>query len=300
MSESAIHDLGYKRYVGARQDASRRWRVIMRHQVASSMKGFWLYKAWLGAAIMVVVIAAAFIFIATDKQWHLGRGVTERLADMALPLSFDWFGKIAFILSLRLGASIIAGDMQSGAFVFYFARSTRPVDYLFGKLAGYGILVGIIMVGGPFVVAAMRVGLGGYEDSSHLVSQLWLLLETIAAGALATVAYTAVPLCFSAMIPNRRYALGAWAAWYLIAGPIAIGIGVVMHWPVGALDIATSIKVITGAMPDIPHDPLMSMNLLGLSTTACLVSLVAQIGVAITIIIVQLNHAQRSGVGGAA
>lgn len=299
MSESAIHDLGYKRYAGVREDASRRWRVIMRHQVASAMKGFWLYKAWLTAAIIVVVVAAAFIFVATDTQWHLGRGVTERLADLALPLSFDWFGKIAFILSLRIGASIIAGDMQSGAFVFYFARSTRPVDYLFGKLAGYGILVGIIMVGGPFLVAAMRVGLGGYEDRAHLVSQLWLLLETVAAGSLATVVYTAIPLGFSALIANRRYSLGVWAAWYLIAGSVAMGIGMVTHWPLGALDIATSIKVITGAMPDIPHDPMMNLSSLGLSTTACLVSLIAQVAIAISITLVQLNYAQRSGVGGA-
>jgi hypothetical protein len=52
-------------------------------------------------------------------------------------------------------------------------------------------------------------------------------------------------------------------------------------------------------MPDIPHSPLLSGNMLGLSTTACLVSLIAQVGVAISIIIVQLNYAQRSGVGGA-
>jgi hypothetical protein len=299
MSESAIHDLGYKRYVGARQDASRRWRVIMRHQVSTAMKGFWLYKAWLGLAVIVVVVAAAFIFVATDKQWHVGRGVTERLADLALPMSMDWFGKIAFILSLRIGATIIAGDMQSGAFVFYFARSTRPVDYLFGKLAGYGILVGIILVGGPFLVAAMRVGLGGYEDTSHLVHQMWLLLETIGLGALATLAYTAIPLGFSAMISNRRYAMGVWAAWYLIAGPIAMGIGIVTKLPLGAIDIATSLKVITGSMPDIPHSPFAAGNVLDLSATPCIISLVVQIALAITLIVVQLNHAQRSGVGGA-
>jgi hypothetical protein len=131
------------------------------------------------------------------------------------------------------------------------------------------------------------------------VSQLWLLLETIAAGALATVVYTAIPLGFSALIANRRYALGIWAAWYLVAGSVAMGIGLVTQWPLGALDIATSIKVITGNMPDIPHSPMMNTHMLGLSTTACLVSLIAQVGVAITIIIVQLNHAQRSGVGGA-
>ena len=299
MSESAIHDLGYKRYAGERQEASQRWRVIMRHQISSAWKGFWLYKVWLILAIMVVVVAAAFIFIATDKQWHLGRGVTERLADLALPLAFDWFGKIAFILSLRIGASVIAGDMQSGAFVFYFARSTRPIDYMIGKIAGYGILVGIILVGGPFLVAAMRVGLAGYEDTSHLIGQLWLLLETIAVGALATLVYTVIPLGFSAMIANKRYALGVWAAWYLIAGPIAMGIGMITKWPLGALDIATSVKVITGNMPDIPHGPMMSMNSLGLSTTACLVSLFAQVALMIIIMMTQLNYAQRSGVGGA-
>ena len=299
MSESAIHDLGYKRYDGVRLDASRRWRVIMRHQISSAMKGFWLYKAWLGAALIIVVVAAAFIFIATDRQWHIGKAVTERLADVALPLSFDWFTRIAFILSLRIGASVIAGDMQSGAFVFYFARSTRPADYLIGKVAGYGFLVGIILVGGPFLVAAMRIGLSGYEDGSHLVGQLWLLLETIAAGTLATLVYTVVPLGFSALIANRRYALGVWAAWYLIAGAVATAIGMVTHWPLAALDIATSVRVIAGNMPDIPHSPMMNPNVLGLSTTACLVSLIAQVGISIAIILVQLNYAQRSGVGGA-
>jgi hypothetical protein len=296
MSESTIHDLGYKRYAGVREDASRRWRVIMRHQISSAMNGFWRYKALLVLAIIVVAAAALFIFIASDSHF---RGATDRFADVALPLSFDLIGKVAFILSLTIGASIIAGDMQSGAFVFYFARSTRPIDYLFGKLAGYGTLVGIIMVGGPFLVAAMRVGLGGYEDSAHLVSQLWLLLETVAVGALATLAYTAIPLGFSALIANRRYALAVWAAWYIIAGYVAMLLGAITHWPLAALDIATSIKVITGNMPDIPHGPLTSSDVFGLSTTACLVSLITQVGAAITIILVQLNYAQRSGVGGA-
>jgi hypothetical protein len=57
--------------------------------------------------------------------------------------------------------------------------------------------------------------------------------------------------------------------------------------------------VITGNMPDIPHSPLLNTHMLGLSTTACLVSLITQVGVAIAIIMVQLNYAQRSGVGGA-
>ncbi len=300
MSESAIHDLGYKRYVGARQEASTRWRVIMRHQIASGWSSFWRFKAWLIATVIVVVIAAVFIFIATDKLVHMGHGISERMADVALPLAFDLCGKIAFIVSLCIGANIIAGDMQSGAFVFYFARSTRPLDYLLGKLTGYGVLVGIIYIGGPFVVALMRVGLAGVDDVSQLLPRLWLLPETLAIGLAGTIVYTAIPLAFSAMIANKRYALGVWGAWYIIGGMVVVGIGVVTHSPISSIDISTSLKVLTADMPDIPGSPLAgSGGMLGLSAVACVISLAVQTVLAIGLIYFQLSHAQRSGVGGA-
>jgi hypothetical protein len=297
MSESAIHDLGYKRYVGARMAPSRRWRVIMRHQISTGWDTFWRYKAWMIGAVIATVVAAAFIFIATDKAFRLGRGVQTTFANMALPLALDWYGKLAFIVSLRIGVTVIAGDLQSGAFTFYFARSTRPIDYLLGKLAGYGVLVGGILLVGPFLVACMRLGLAGYDSISDLAPQLWLLPETLVIGVVATVVYTAVPLGFSALIANRRYALGVWAAWYLIAGGIATAIGFAADLPLGALDIATAIKVITAKLLDSPG--FGASEVLHISVTACVISLGVQVAAAIAIVLVQLNHAQRTGVGGA-
>ncbi len=298
MSESAIHDLGYKRYVGSRQAPSQRWRVIMRHQIATGWATFWRYKAWMIGAVIVTVVAAAFIFIATDRTFHLGRGVQTTFANMALPLALDWYGKLAFIVSLRIGVTVIAGDLQSGAFTFYFARSTRPVDYLLGKLTGYGVLVGGILIVGPFLVACMRLGLQGYDNLSDLAPQLWLLPETLAIGVIATIAYTAIPLGFSALIANRRYALGVWAAWYLIAGSIAGAIGMVADLPLGAIDIATSVKVITAKLLDAPGLGA-GAEMLHISATSCAISLAVQVTAAIAIVLVQLNHAQRTGVGGA-
>ena len=49
---------------------------------------------------------------------------------------------------------MIAGDMQSGAFTFYFARSTRPIDYVLGKLGGLGVLVAGLVFVFPVIVAA--------------------------------------------------------------------------------------------------------------------------------------------------
>ena len=299
MSESTIHDLGYKRYVGTRQPASRRWRVIARHQIANGWQTFFRYKAWLIGAVIVTLIAAAFIFIATDQRWHLGHGVQQTFANMALPFALDWYGRLAFIVTLRLGSGVIAADFQRGAFTFYFARSTRPLDYLLGKIGGVGTLLGAILIAAPLAVALMRIGLAGAGSTDALVPQLWLVPKVVGIGLLATLAYTIIPLAFSALVENRRYALGVWAAWYLIAGPVAYGLGKVTHLPLAALDIASSIKSVTLHLLDAPVTP-WGQSVYDLpSLTACFVSLGIQIVLAIAIVLWRLDAAQRSGVGGA-
>ncbi|MEO6776379.1 MAG: hypothetical protein ABI467_25775 [Kofleriaceae bacterium] len=299
MSESTIHDLGYKRYVGTRRPSSTRWRVIARHQIAAGWQTFWRYKAWLGSAVIVTVIAAVFIFLATDKRWHLGHGIQLTFANMALPFALDWYGRLAFVITLRLGATVIASDLQSGAFTFYFARSTRPLDYLLGKLTGLAALLGVILIGAPLAVALMRIGLAGAGSTDQLVPQLWLVPKVLAIGGLATLAYTTVPLAFSALVENRRYALGVWAAWYLIAGPVAYGLGRLTHLPLAAIDIAAAVKSITLHLLDAPVTP-WGQSVYDLpSVTASLVSLGAQIALAIAFVLWRLDAAQRSGVGGA-
>lgn len=293
---SAIHDLGYKRYVGTRRPPSTRWRVIMRHQVATSWKTWWRYKVWLVGAVINTVVAAAFIFVvAGGKEVHLAHGVAVTFADFALPFSLEFYMRIAFIVSLTVGAGVIAGDLQSGAFTFYFARSTRPGDYLAGKLSGYGIMLAIPLVGGPFLVACMRIGLAGYDNVDELVRHLWLLPKVLAIGGLATLVYTAVPLGFSALVANRRYALGMWAAYYLIAGSIAAGIGMVSKSPIGAIDLATSLKAIANYLLDTPARG----HIEAVTPVAALISIGAHAALAIGVIWYQLVTAQKAGVGGA-
>jgi ABC-2 type transport system permease protein len=296
MSTGTIHDLGYKRYAGVRRDAGTRWRVIMRHQIAMAWKTWWRFKAWLGMAVLISFIAGAFMY-STDVFGHFGRvgQVALMIRDAALPESIGWYCKAAFIASLTLGATVIAGDVQSGAFTFYFARSVRPRDYIAGKLAGLAVVMAVLTMAGPFLLACMRLGL--CESLSDALAHIWILPKALAVGALAALAYAALPLGFSALADTRRTALAMWAAYYLIGGFIAMMIGAVTHsgW-IAALDIHTAVDGVAERLFDMPALP--GKHLAQVSLTAGLTSIVAQVTAAIAIVWANVGRAQRSGIGG--
>ena len=293
-----IHDLGYKRYVGTRLAPSTRWRVIMRQQIADGWKKWWRYKLSLGGAVITLCIAGGLLFFMTNEVVR-GFGsdanhLALSFADGVVPLAIPQFCRMAFVLSLTLGAAIIATDNQSGAFTFYYVRSVRPRDYVIGKLMGYGFLVATLVLFGPLLLACFRLGLS--DDTDQLISYLPILPKVLAIGLLATAAYTAIPLAISALVPNRRYALALWAAYYLIVGSIgsalaAVGIG----GAAAAIDIQTALQAVTLEWFDIKILRGHPNSLDGISG---FIVLAIEIAAAIVIIWYQVSRDQRSGVGG--
>jgi len=294
---SAVHDLGYKRYVGTRRSTGTRWRVIARQQMSAAWKSWWRWKLVSVLALIVVGAAAMMIFVFADSiVGRLSKQVPFTIASFALPLTFGLFRTCAFIASLVVGASIVASDLQSGAFVFYFARSTRPRDYLLGKLAGYGAVVGSAMVVGPLLVAIMRVALTTTHDTHELVSALGVIPEAVGLGLFATLAYTAIPLAFSAMFRKRSYALGMWFAYYMIVGGIATGVGFAgnMGW-ISALDIANAIESLSNRAFHLPQ----IAGGVQIPVAAALASIALQSAAALALVYWKLSTAQKAGVGGA-
>jgi hypothetical protein len=293
-----IHDLGYKRYAGARQDAGTRWRVILRHQIAMAWKTWWRFKAWLGMAVLVSVVAGGIMYILSNKMFHdMGRvgDVALTFRDVALPQSVAWYCRAAFLASLTLGAGVIAGDVQSGAFTFYFARSVRPRDYVLGKLAGLGVLMAILTMAGPVLLAGMRLGL--CESWSDVIAHLWLVPKALLVGALATVAYTAVPLGISALADTRRTALAMWAAYYMVGGTVAWMIGMASRsGSIAALDLHTAVEGVADKLFDVP---ILGARISNITMTEGITSIVLQSLAAIAIVWVTVDRAQKTGVGGA-
>ncbi len=301
-TRGAIHDLGYKRYLGSRLPSSTRWRVIMREQIKSGWKKWWRYKLALGGSVVTAFVAGGLLYFLSDRiirSGGLGPGtglerMAMKFADGVVPLALPWFFRMAFVLSLTLGASIIANDTRSGAFTFYYVRSVRPWDYVLGKLAGYGFLVATLVIVGPFLLAWFRLGMS--DSADQFLEQLGIVPKVLAVCALATLVYTAVPLAVSALVPNHRYALAVWAAYYLIVGLIALGIGQATDTPISALDIPTALSTIIIALFDLS---LIEGVTLGVDAVTATLALLAQGVVAIGLIWYQVSRDQRHGVGGA-
>jgi ABC-type transport system involved in multi-copper enzyme maturation permease subunit len=290
-----IHDLGYKRYAGTRRSSGTRWLVVMRNQVATSWKTWWRYKSALGLAVITTFIAGGVMFILSDKvvRDFAGAAATT-MADAALPKSIQWYTRAAFLVSLTIGARVVAGDVQSGAFTFYFARSVRPRDYVLGKLAGMVVLMTLINLAGPLVLALSRLGLS--QSTDQLLATLHLVPKAIAVGLLGTLVFATVPVAFSALLSNGRYAMALWAAYYLVFGFMVSQLGRASGSWVGALDLATALDAIALQLFDL-H--LFTGRAGRLDPQIALGSVLAHIVLAIVIVAVQVRRAHGSGVGGA-
>jgi ABC-2 type transport system permease protein len=290
-----IHDLGYKRYAGTRRGAGTRWRVVARNQLATAWKTWWRYKAPLGLAVVATLAVGAGMFVFSDRIMRNFAGEqAARFADAALPLSIQWYTRAAFLASLSIGARVVAGDVQAGAFTFYFARSVRPRDYVLGKVAGLVALTAPLMFAGPLVLSLARLGLSA--DTDALVHAAALVPKAIAVGLLGTLVFATVPLAFSSLLANPRYTVGMWAAYYLVVGGMVSGIGAVSKSWIGALDLAT-------ALDAVAYD-LFDLQLFGgragtLDPTIALVVLLAHVAVALAVVGVQVRRLHGHGVGGA-
>lgn len=292
-----IHDLGYKRYAGARQAMSTRWAVIARNQVASGWKTWWRFKSALGFAVIVTFVFGGIMFMLQDtaaRGVRLPSGLTASLTDSALPRSIVWYTRAAFLLSLTISSSVIARDIQSGAFTFYFARSVRPRDYVLGKLAGMFAVNAVILLAGPLVLALSRLGLA--ESTDHMIELLPFIPKAIALGLLGTLVFAAVPLAFSALIGNPRHAMALWAAYYLVVGGMAYLLSRVMKNGAGALDITMSLEALAYDLFDIVQVRGRSKRI---ESSMAVTSLLVHTGAAISVIAYKVRRAHLAGIGGA-
>jgi hypothetical protein len=292
-AHAEIYDLGYKRYAGPRRAQSARWRVIMRHQIAQAWKGWWRYKLALALTFLATTVSGIVMYVYQDKAIKLfGDAAGQRLADTVVPLATLTFCKIGFLVSMTISASAISDDSASGAFTFYFVRSTRPIDYVLGKLAGLYVLVLPIMLVGPLVLAGIQLALT--PENHDIVDQLGVIPRTLAIGLLGTLIYAAVPLGFSAMAKGRMIALGGWAVYYLVIGNVASGFAAFVYGPIGALDLGTALSQTSIHLFGLELEGPLSVPLWA-SIPGILIPAIAAIAVASY----KVKQAADSGVGGA-
>lgn len=301
-----VHDLGYKRYHGTRLPQNLRWRVIMRQQLGFAWKTWWRFKLSMVSAVVATLVSGAVMYVASDTAMEmLGRGggggrgfnpVSEmalRFIDGILPLSVVWYCKIGFIASMTVAASTVATDVRTGAFSFYFARSVRPADYVLGKAAGLALLAGLLTLAGPVLLAILRVGLS--SSTADVVAQLRGVGYAMIVGLCATALYSIVPFGFSALVADRRWAIGLWALYYVAFGSMMTGLGIAVWPPLAALDLPGALSRISYALFDVT---LLRQPGSSFSVVWDAASITLHTAAALALVGWRVSKAARDGVGG--
>jgi len=295
---SAIHDLGYKRYLGTRRPQSTRWRVLVKNVVSTSWRGWWRMKMWVvGCAITTVGIGVP-MYISRDRIFDelVRRGVTIRWADALLPMSFRFFPWFAFILAAATAAGTVARDMRAGAFEFYFSRPVRPLDYMLGKVVGSALVVSTAMLAGPLLLSLFRVGLS--RELDEILPTLSMVPRTALVGLLGSVAFAVVALAFSSLSSRPRITTAIWVAFYLLFGGVAEGLSHALRSPdLAALSLPRAVEGFAFGLFQVSSAQVPGFDVTpGIAVSYG--SLLAYTAVGLVILNVRVRQAERAGLGG--
>jgi ABC-2 type transport system permease protein len=296
---AAIHDLGYKRYLGTRRPQSSRWRVLVRNVVSTSWRGWWRMKAWMVGCAMATVVFGAWMYITRDVlvQELMRRGVNMQWADLdvLLPMSFRayrWFG---FILACATAAAAVARDMSAGAFEFYFSRPVRPLDYMLGKMIGATLVMAAALLAGPILLALFRVGLSRNLD--EVLPALVFVPRMALVGCIAAVAYAVVALAFSSLSTRARITVAMWVGFYLLFGGTVEAMAAAMSAPdLAALSLPRAVEGLAFGVMQMRVPDGLSRITPGVALSYA--SLLAHIAVGLIVLHLQVRRAERAGLGG--
>jgi hypothetical protein len=292
---AAIHDIGYKRYLGTRRPQSTRYRVIVKNVIAHAWRGWWRMKIWVFGAVVVVVTLGAIMVALRHRVFRELEdmaGGQVSFADGLLAYSLRYMTPLAFILTVTVVSGVVARDLRAGAFEFYFSRPVRPVDYVLGKIGGVVLIMATALLAGPLLLSLHRLAV--VEDISEIRGLLPVVPKALLVGTFATLAYSIVPLAFSAISSNPRHTIAIWAAFYIVGGGIAGGIA---HGTgisaIGALDLT---QAVAGMSFDIFDLNVTRANLPSLFEGMAVLSL--YILAALGFIFWRVVRAERAGLGG--
>jgi ABC-2 type transport system permease protein len=131
-----IHDQGYRRYGGGRA-GGRAWLVIIKAGIRTMLRNRWFVVLLAASWIQFLIRAVLFYLAANFSQAAIIAPKPETFRDF-----FEWQSLPVFIVTVTLGAALIAQDRRVNALQIYLSKPLTRGEYIFGKL---GILMTFLL-----------------------------------------------------------------------------------------------------------------------------------------------------------
>ena len=172
--------------------------------------------------LIYIIIHAMFIFITNQMpegmQGALPFGVNaaffQKFLFRLVPVPTAPIPSTLLIALIVIfgGSGLIATDMKNNALSLYLSKPISWIDYLIGKFAAIGILLGCLTVV-PGLLLFLEQAL--LADVSFLKEHYWLPFSIIAYSVLIVLSVGLLILFFSSITSNHRYAtIGFCAVWF--------------------------------------------------------------------------------------
>jgi ABC-2 type transport system permease protein len=192
-----IHDQGYRRYGGGKA-GGRAWLVIMMTGVRTMLRD----------KKFIVLLAVSWIqFVVRVVQFYLSANFSQAALIAPNAATFrDFFDKqdiFVYIVTVTLGARLIAQDRRVNALQIYLSKPLTRAEYILGKFAILaGFLLFITWVPAVLLLGVQVVFAGNF---AFVVANAYLLPAVTLYAAIEVTMIATAMLALSSLSTNSRF-----------------------------------------------------------------------------------------------
>jgi len=195
---SPIHDQGYRRYGGQREPEGRRWWVIARAGLTARIRE---------RRVIAVLLAAWLPFLVRAVQIYASANFQQVAFLAPTPEMFrEFLGQqeiFVFIVSIVIGAGLIADDRRANALQIYLSKPLTRVEYIAGKLVTLGAVLTFVTWLPAMLLLILQMLFAG--STKFLTEHLFLIPAITLFAAVQVLVSAFAMLALSSLSKSRRF-----------------------------------------------------------------------------------------------
>ena len=210
-----IHTQNYRHWEGTLKTHSRtRWWIIAKAELKLLSQRKFVRLIVALPPLIYVFVHAILIYIVNQVPsinfpFSIDSGFFQNFIFRTGPMPSTFLVALVAIFG---GSGLIATDLKNNALSLYLSKPISWIDYLIGKFAVIGILLGCLTLVPGLLLFLEQSLLAG---TSFLKENYWLPFSIIAYSVIIILSTSLLMLVFSSLTTNSRYAsIGFFAVWF--------------------------------------------------------------------------------------
>ena len=195
---SPIHDQGYRHYGGRREPYGRRWWVIARAGLMGRIRE---------RRVIAVLLMSWVPFLVRAVQFYASANYEGVAILSPTPDTFrEFLGQqeiFIFIVSIVIGAGLIADDRRANALQIYLSKPLTRVEYILGKLMTLALVLTFITWLPAMLLLILQMLFAG--SAKFLTEHLFLIPAITLVAAVQVFVSAFAMLALSSLSKSRRF-----------------------------------------------------------------------------------------------